>query len=319
MYGYIYYCKNKITGKYYIGQTINFTHRKAHHLADLRGNRHHSSKLQNAYNEYGEAAFEWTYEIYELENIRDLYLLEKEKIAEYNSYYDGYNCTPGGESSNSAFDFHTGAIIYRVLQKYEGVARAIGRYYNCNHHIILEIKDNSIYEKEVVSQDEIDNFVSKLNLLDKNLKENYVPHNDRKLSEQDCYDILSIILFEKGYDKLVANLYNIDAKAIGRLKNNLIYKEYIEKFLAMPEEEVKCIRDKVKQKYDFDSLMAQRQRRCVASPLTQEDVNYILDNKDKMKRVDIAKKLNISADRVSSVIRGISYKDLVKNYYNCRG
>ena len=50
--------------------------------------------------------------------------------------------------------------------------------------------------------------------------------------------------------------------------------------------------------------------RHTSDPLTQEQVNYILDNSKNKKRVEIAKELGISADRVSSVILGKSYKDL---------
>lgn len=62
-------------------------------------------------------------------------------------------------------------------------------------------------------------------------------------------------------------------------------------------------------------LRLERKRGNVKSPLAQEQVNYILDNKDTKKRVEIAKDLGISADRVGSVILGKSYTDLVKKYY----
>jgi hypothetical protein len=40
-----------------------------------------------------------------------------------------------------------------------------------------------------------------------------------------------------------------------------------------------------------------------------------MDNSKIKKRIEIAKDLDISADRVGSVILGKSYKDLVENYY----
>lgn len=58
-----------------------------------------------------------------------------------------------------------------------------------------------------------------------------------------------------------------------------------------------------------------RKRGNVKSALTQDQVNYIMSNKDSKKQVEIAKDLNISRDRAYSVIKGISYKDLVKKYY----
>lgn len=50
---YIYFIINNITNQRYVGQTTNFTRRKAEHLLKLRENRHPNIKLQNAYNKYG--------------------------------------------------------------------------------------------------------------------------------------------------------------------------------------------------------------------------------------------------------------------------
>lgn len=63
MFGYIYFITNKVNGKQYIGQTEDFKTRQKRHLEDLRKGIHHSSKLQAAYDEYGEDAFEFKYEI----------------------------------------------------------------------------------------------------------------------------------------------------------------------------------------------------------------------------------------------------------------
>ena len=143
-------------------------------------------------------------------------------------------------------------------------------------------------------------------------------HN-RKLNQNDCFEILSIVSTEVGYDKTLCQVFNINSKAIWRLKNNIIYQEYISEFNKLSDEQKQKIKEEVFKKYDLEGLRAQRQRRGVTNPLTQEQVNYILDNKDSKTRIQISQELNISADRVGSVILGKSYKDLVKNYYNCRG
>ena len=71
-------------------------------------------------------------------------------------------------------------------------------------------------------------------------------------------------------------------------------------------------------KYNILGLGAQRRRSGVKDPLTQEQVNYILDNQKIKKRTEIARDLGVSADRVGSVILGKSYKDLVENYYSSK-
>lgn len=74
----------------------------------------------------------------------------------------------------------------------------------------------------------------------------------------------------------------------------------------------------VKKKYKLDEMMAIRQRKSVKNALTQEQVNYILDNRDTKKRTVIAKELGISADRVGQVALEKSYKDLIANYYSSK-
>lgn len=315
MLGYIYVITNKISGKKYVGQTTNFFQRKECHLSNLRVGKHHSQKLQNAYNKYGEENFIWSYEICEVDSIEDLYILEQKKIQELDSYNNGYNCTLGGEGSKTLFDYNTSCLLYNILQKYEGVSRQIARYYNCDHAAILNIKNNEIFGKEEINKNQLEQLIKELNLKDSNLKENYQPHNNKKLSKTQCFEILSIILLEDGFDRLIADVYNIHVKEITRLKNKEIYKDYIEEFNKLLDIEKQKINNYVKEKYDLEHLRLMRKRGNVKSALTQDQVNYIMSNKDSKKQIEIAKDLNISRDRVRSVIKGISYKDLVKKYY----
>lgn len=57
MKGTIYLIINKLNAKYYIGSTNNFTKRKRDHMCELNKNKHVNSKLQNAWNKYGESEF----------------------------------------------------------------------------------------------------------------------------------------------------------------------------------------------------------------------------------------------------------------------
>lgn len=91
----IYYIKNKVTGKYYIGETIDYNNRINHHFSYLKNNVHHSHKLQNAFNIYGIDSFEWGV----IEEVDDEIRFEKERyyIEQYKSYINGYNETSGGD------------------------------------------------------------------------------------------------------------------------------------------------------------------------------------------------------------------------------
>lgn len=54
----IYCIENKTNGHCYIGQTKNFVQRRSKHFSELRRNAHHNSRLQKAYNKYGEQNFQ---------------------------------------------------------------------------------------------------------------------------------------------------------------------------------------------------------------------------------------------------------------------
>jgi group I intron endonuclease len=54
---FIYKIINTVNGKFYVGSTTNTRERFRTHRNRLRGNRHHASHLQAAWNKYGEAVF----------------------------------------------------------------------------------------------------------------------------------------------------------------------------------------------------------------------------------------------------------------------
>lgn len=101
LYGiYGIYCKS--TDKYYIGQTRakgGFKTRWNTHVRELNKGKHHSAKLQFAWNKYGSAAFKLLI-LFETKDktISNNYLdpLEVEFIAKYDSFNSGYNLTSGG-------------------------------------------------------------------------------------------------------------------------------------------------------------------------------------------------------------------------------
>lgn len=55
----IYKLTHKDSGKLYIGSSYNMYNRRMDHVKKLRKDTHHCPPLQNAWNKYGEEAFEW--------------------------------------------------------------------------------------------------------------------------------------------------------------------------------------------------------------------------------------------------------------------
>lgn len=96
----IYKATNKINGKSYIGQTVDFEHRKHTHIHRRDGYCDPNSIFHKAIDKYGEENFEW--EILgsipgkELANSFERYC-----IAIYNTYKpNGYNMTKGGDGGS---------------------------------------------------------------------------------------------------------------------------------------------------------------------------------------------------------------------------
>jgi group I intron endonuclease len=91
----IYYIKNKINNKFYIGKSVNIIKRINEHKSYLNLNKHYNTYLQKSWNKYGEENFE-TGVIEECER-NDLDYKEIFYIKDKNSLSpNGYNLTGGG-------------------------------------------------------------------------------------------------------------------------------------------------------------------------------------------------------------------------------
>ena len=91
----IYKIINTVNNKCYIGQSIDIYQRWAEHKSALNHNRHHAQGLQNAWNKYGENVFE--FQVIEECDVKDLIDKEMYYIQYFDSYYNGYNGSKGGE------------------------------------------------------------------------------------------------------------------------------------------------------------------------------------------------------------------------------
>lgn len=101
MLGYIYKFENVINGKIYIGKTKDINKRIYQHLKVTSTK---NTKFGNALSKYGIDNFKFTVElsvrsadIHKLNIV--LSSLERFCIKKYGSFYNGYNCTLGGEGT----------------------------------------------------------------------------------------------------------------------------------------------------------------------------------------------------------------------------
>lgn len=92
----IYKVTNKINGMSYIGQTVNdLDKRKREHIRRVLNNKD-NIYFHNALRKYGAENFDWDI-IEECDDIDELNKLEVFYIGFYNTYFEGYNLTRGGD------------------------------------------------------------------------------------------------------------------------------------------------------------------------------------------------------------------------------
>lgn len=90
----IYSITNIVNNKKYIGSTAkSFNSRWKKHITNLKNGGHASHHLQNSWNKYGENNFEFKIEEV-VDSLENLLNLERDYIAKYDSYNNGYNENP---------------------------------------------------------------------------------------------------------------------------------------------------------------------------------------------------------------------------------
>lgn len=142
-YAGIYYFKNKINGKYYIGQAVKLRKRLLSHINNYHGDRYSHLAIYKAFKKYGLENFELgildTFtEALTKETKAKLDVLEKKYIQQYNSYgATGYNATLGGDAG-----------VLGLIQSKE---------------VIKKIKEGSLQSRALRDQNS-DNWVIALNL-----------------------------------------------------------------------------------------------------------------------------------------------------------
>lgn len=313
MIGYLYQITNKANGKKYIGKTNDIQRRLERHFSDLKNNRHHSHKLQRAYNKYGKDNFIVTYETFLNISEEELNLKEIKMIQDNNSYTNGYNETLGGEGHVTAIDFNNSVLIYHIGQLYDGVKHKLSQYFNCDRTTITAIMNRDILSQVAYNKDHLEHLISELNLTDDYLKENYKDNYSRQLSREQVLGILAAIELE-GYGQAVcAAACEVHKDIVYGIVSGKTYKEdkKIYNSLSLDEKNVylNLLKEKTKLEECKKTIKAVSQIK-----ITQEIVDYIMDNKEKMTQKAISEKLNIDRKRVGRIINKQTYKEMVEDW-----
>lgn len=243
---YIYSIVNIATGKRYIGQTTNMSRRKSKHLLKLRNNEHVNEKLQNAFNKYGEDKF--IFEVQEYDLTKDeLNDLEKDKIKEYDSFYNGYNLTLGGDGGNTRkrrLDFKQFCFAYFGNKAFSGMTSKTGKFLNCDSSTISAIvrdisyddfRERALLLPEEEKQSYLKEFVSIFNLNE--IKPNKNPQKN-VLENELVIDILCIVSsYSRGIETAVLEKFNLSKGFTNHVITKKYYKEAQKYFYNMSQEE----------------------------------------------------------------------------------
>ena len=226
----IYIIKNEKNNKVYIGQSTDIYNRWKQHVRDLKSNRHHSRKLQRAWNKTKNKKI-FNFKILEIidENILDF---EEDKyINEYDSYNNGYNCT---------MVFSTIEIIKEKRIKNLNKQIRIDSYYNEWMELYDKYKDNIIISKSYLDRMNSKyykekQYVTVLNLINEYIKYFNLNYKIRLFSNRYIIEINEnnyLISYEYKVIKnkfilvSISKNYNniIDINEFNKYKN-IIYKE----------------------------------------------------------------------------------------------
>lgn len=146
---FIYKIENQINHKVYIGKTLYTIERRwEQHKNNLKRNDLKHLKLYNAILKYGIENFQ----ISEVEKIENPILLSQREqywIKYYNSFYDGYNCSLGGEGLQ-LYDYD---LIWKLWQDGKNI-KQISATLNCNDFVVrtcLDLHNISTEERKARS------------------------------------------------------------------------------------------------------------------------------------------------------------------------
>ena len=164
MTGYIYKITNLINQKAYIGKTVGSIEKRwKEHQRESQRERAENRPLYKALNKYGIDNF--TIELVEEVDVKDLSKREIYWIGYYHTYEDGYNATLGGDGK-ILYDYDLIAELLLQNKTYTEISQIIGccvdvvsfvaKKYNIEHNPHNTFVENS---KQVAQYDKKGNYI----------------------------------------------------------------------------------------------------------------------------------------------------------------
>lgn len=265
----IYYIQNKVTGQVYLGQTSRLKDRSGEHFYLLRKGCHFNKHLQNSFNKYGEAAFEFNVIEY----------CDPEFLSEYESAYIdmfnlkkyGFNIRDGGVNAPPTEKLNLDMEKIKKLYLSDYSSYDIAKIFNCSRRTINR-RLNEIFSKEEL------NLLKNKKIYDKN--PNRLTFDYDKLSELYLAGYSSVEIgkmYGCGHEPICKHLKIIFGEKYDSLKFNSLYR----KFTKNEEEFIRSSLKKKRHLYEIQSSL-----HCSGKTL----INYILSNLMSLEEFEEYKK-----------------------------
>lgn len=255
---YIYKIENKINHKKYIGLTNNVTRRKNRHFTDLKRGVHDNQFLQKEYNIYGKDNFLFTVEYSGEVTSEEISQKEREYIAYYDSYRNGYNQNEGGNfgptNGGSKLTQEDVFIILSVLEFTERPGHVLSKHFDVTPTQISRIKQGvshsafyrEYYSKTLSERKKYFNDYNKLTNIEQEIISSHTQKN-RRFSEEQIFMILVNSEFHIMPVVHIAEHFHTAPYNVTLIIKGKIYKDINIKYNLLTQAEKQKFCDRVRQ------------------------------------------------------------------------
>lgn len=245
---FLYYLLNTKTNKGYIGYTNDLNRRLYDHVKALNEGVHPNEKLQE---DYDKDHFEVI--ILETHLNKDNSFIanrEKELIAKYNTFNNGYNKTEGGERQGDERVFSQDNIFkaYALLSFYPNISTAIiQNIFQMSESSVLRLKSKQTHISTIKIFDsmtpEKKSFLKQALDIEYDMEERIKKHNETvtfKARKLDRETVLMIIAVGKNRAKKGAHMerqLGLASSHASRIIRGIRYKEFHDEYMNMSSED----------------------------------------------------------------------------------
>ena len=314
---YIYKIQNLDNNKKYIGLTNNIQRRRLRHFGDLARNCHDNSFLQKQYNLYGKNKF--SFEVLYEGDVTSEEIGEKERefIAYYDSYKNGYNQNEGGNFGPSNGGSHLiQTDILNICAALEFSSRpggVLSRMYDVSLTTISRIKKKVNHCEAIQKYQQMPIELRKAlfeefcaaTKFDQQRDKSTALQSQRQLTKQQVFMIYYNNEYNLTSKTALAKNFNLKSRyTLDCVIDGTTYKDYATEYKKLSDADKQRIRQLI------SGLKSKPKQK-----LKKQEVFNILQGYDKGKsQEEIEKQYDISSEVFNKLISGRTYKSWYDSY-----